>query len=102
MNKIGKTLIAVSVMTFAAGVCAAPAPDGGVKPDHAANEHPVRMLPPPPQSPVYAITWQTDAPNDALNTAVNNVPVLEKGKRYEVRVEVKELPSAPPKAAVQE
>ena len=98
MNKIGKMLIAAAVMSFAAGVCAAP--DGGVKPDPAGKEHPVRMMPPPPPSPVYAITWQTDAPNDALNTAVKNVPVLEKGKRYEVRVEVKELPPAPPKAAV--
>ena len=99
MNKLGKTLIASAVIIFAAGVCAAP--DGGVKPDQAGKERPVRMMPPPHPSPVYAITWQTDAPNDALNTAVKNVPALEKGKRYEVRVEVKELPPAPPKPATQ-
>ncbi|HEM0195773.1 TPA: hypothetical protein U0S31_004415, partial [Escherichia coli] len=41
----------------------------------------------------------TDNPGAALDNAVKNVPALEKGKRYEVRVEVKEVPPAPPQKA---
>ncbi|WP_436874311.1 hypothetical protein [Kosakonia sacchari] len=49
-----------------------------------------------PGSLVYGVVQQTTAPVDTLNNVVKSLPALENGKRYEVRLEVRELASAPP------
>ncbi|QXB04819.1 hypothetical protein [Providencia rettgeri] len=48
---------------------------------------------PPP--PVFNLMVQTDDVSSALNTAMKNMPAIEKGKKYEVRVEVREHPVPP-------
>lgn len=92
MNLLKKTLLTATLLACTASVIAAPAER--TRPAHHNNEHPEFMGPPPAQ-PLYLIMQQTDAPNDTLNNAVKNVPTLEKGKRYEIRLEVKELPPLP-------
>ncbi|MCL2896233.1 hypothetical protein [Brenneria tiliae] len=52
---------------------------------------------PPPPAPLYEASLQTRNPDEALNKLVANAPKGE-GKNYEVRVSVRELPSAPPAA----
>ncbi len=84
----GKAVLAAAVVFFSAGVFAAPGGEGTPAPDR--HGHPVMMLPPPP-APLYAVIQQTDNPGTALDNAVKNIPALENGKRYEVRVEVKEV-----------
>jgi len=92
MNKFKKALLAATLMACAASAVAAPAERA--RPAHHNNERP-EMMGPPPAPPLYLIMQQTDSPNETLNNVVKNVPVLEKGKRYEIRLEVKELPPAP-------
>ncbi|MWP55418.1 hypothetical protein GQN25_25835, partial [Escherichia coli] len=46
--------------------------------------------------PLYALSQQTTTPAETLSTAVKNIPALEKGKKYEVRVEVREITPPPP------
>jgi len=92
MNQFKKVLLAATLITCTASVFAAPAER--TRAAHHNNERP-EMMGPPPAPPLYLIMQQTDSPNETLNNAVKNVPVLEKGKRYEIRLEVKELPPAP-------
>ena len=90
MNTVKKALLAVTLVACSASVFAAPA--DMTRPEHHNNGRVSFMGPPP--APLYLIMQQTDSPNETLNNAVKNVPALEKGKRYEVRLEVKELPPA--------
>jgi len=92
MNMFKKALLTATLITCTASVFAAPV--DRVRPAHHNSERPDFMAPPPAQ-PLYLIMQQTDSPNDTLSNAVKNVPILEKGKRYEVRLEVKELPPLP-------
>ena len=92
MNKFKKALLAATLMACAASAVAAPAERA--RPAHHNNERP-EMMGPPPAPPLYLIMQQTDSPNETLRNAVKNVPVLEKGKRYEIKLEVKELPLVP-------
>ena len=46
---------------------------------------------PPPNPPVFNLSVQTEDVNSALEHATKNIPTLDKGKKYEVRVEVREL-----------
>lgn len=52
--------------------------------------------PPPAQPPLYALSQQTTTPAETLSAAVKNIPALEKAKKYEVRVEVREITPPPP------
>lgn len=97
MNMIKKTLLATVLVTCAASAFAAP--NGEHKPEHHGKQCSEMMPPPPPQPPVYAVIQQSETPKETLSSAIQNVPAPEKGKRYEVRVEVKELPPAPPAPA---
>lgn len=81
MNIFKKTLLAAALTICTVSVFAAPAERTGPAP-HT----------PPPAPPLYLIMQQTDSPNETLNNVIKNVPALEKGKRYEIKVEVKELP----------
>lgn len=91
MNRVKKALLAVSLLACTASVFATPT--DMTRPEHHNSGRANFMGPPP--APLYLIMQQTDSPNETLNNAVKNVPTLEKGKRYEVRLEVKELPPAP-------
>ncbi|MFV0847026.1 hypothetical protein ACNHQJ_26410 [Klebsiella quasipneumoniae] len=97
MNLMKKTLLATTLLACAAGAFASP--DIEMKPAPLPKGGPAMMLPPP--APTYAVIQQTNSPNDTLNIIVKNVPELEKGKKYEVRLEVKELPSPPQDRAQQ-
>ncbi|WP_058912152.1 hypothetical protein [Entomohabitans teleogrylli] len=95
MNTLKNTLLATVLLSCAAGAFAAPTnhearPQSGPKPCHGM------MMPPP--APIYAVSQQTDDPKAALDNVVKNVPELEKGKKYEIRVVVKELPAKPERA----
>ncbi|MEY0026685.1 hypothetical protein AB7W40_22240 [Providencia rettgeri] len=50
---------------------------------------------PPPNPTVFNLSVQTEDVNSALEHATKNIPVLDKGKKYEVRVEVRELQPHP-------
>ncbi|MEX9839377.1 hypothetical protein [Raoultella planticola] len=50
---------------------------------------------PPPNPPVFNLSVQTEDVNSALEHATKNIPALDKGKKYEVRVEVGELKPQP-------
>ncbi|MEY0282589.1 hypothetical protein AB7W07_22110 [Providencia rettgeri] len=50
---------------------------------------------PPPNPTVFNLSVQTEDVNSALEHATKNIPVLDKGKKYEVRVEVRELQPYP-------
>lgn len=89
MNTFKKTVFATLLVACAASAIAAP--NGEHKPEH--NGKPCSHMMPPP--PVYAVIQQTAPPKETLTTAVQNAPALEKGKHYEVRVEIKELPPVP-------
>lgn len=91
MNIFKKTLLAATLIACTASAFAAPTER--TRPAPHNNERPDLMGPPP--APLYLIMQQTDSPNETLNNVVKNVPVLEKGKRYEIKLEVKELPPAP-------
>ncbi|MFH6894484.1 hypothetical protein ACHCAL_10555 [Providencia huaxiensis] len=47
----------------------------------------------PPPPPVFNLMVQTEDVKSALNTAMKNIPAIEKGKKYEVRIEVREHPA---------
>lgn len=66
----------------------APAREGAFP---AGHEHPAFPLPPRPE-PVYAVTQQTDSPNDALKTIASQTPQIKKGN-YTVRMEI--IPNPP-------
>lgn len=92
MNKFNKALLAATLIACVTSAFAAPGERA--KPAHHNNERPDLMAP-PPAPPLYLIMQQTDSPNETLNNVVKNVPTLEKGKRYEIKLEVKEIPPAP-------
>lgn len=94
MNKMKKTVFAALLVACAASAFAAP--NGEHKPEH--SDKPCSHMMPPPPPPIYAVTQQTDSPKEALNSAVQNAPALEKGKHYEIRMEIKELPPVPHQA----
>ncbi|HBH9906643.1 TPA: hypothetical protein KYD85_004491, partial [Escherichia coli] len=81
------TIISCSAMAFAA-----PQPAPSV--NQPLPQNPKRMAPPPVQPPLYALSQQTTTPVETLSTVVKNIPTMETGKRYEIRVEVREV--APP------
>ncbi|WP_218071396.1 hypothetical protein [Escherichia coli] len=56
-----------------------------------------QLTPPPAQPPLYALSQQTTTPAETLSNVVKNIPAVEKGKKYEIRVEVREVtrPLAP-------
>lgn len=91
MRRLTKTFIATAFMVCTFPVIAAT--DGDVKPPPLQRDSPPMMGPAPL---VYGVVQQTTTPVDALNTVVKNLPALETGKRYEVRLEVRELAPAPP------
>jgi hypothetical protein len=67
------------------------------KPQHHRQGHPMRPhCPMMMMAPAYQASMQTSDPNEALKKMTNDVPTLEKGKRYQVSVTVKELPPLPP------
>jgi hypothetical protein len=92
MKMVKNTLIAAALMGCAASAFAAPA--ASTAPQGAQPPCPHMMAPKP--APLYSTSMQTQDPVAALESAVKNVPALEKGKKYEIRVEVKELPPPPP------
>lgn len=49
----------------------------------------------PPPPPVFNLMVQTEDVKSALNTAMDAIPAIEKGKKYEVRIEVREHPAPP-------
>ena len=100
MNILKKTLLTSALLTCAAAAFAAPQPHEGPMPHPGEKECHAMMGPPP--APVYSVTEQTANPAEALNSVVKNVPALEQGKKYEIRVEVKELPPAPPASQAQD
>ncbi|HAX9352486.1 TPA: hypothetical protein JTD69_004010 [Escherichia coli] len=55
----------------------------------------VFAAPQPAQPPLYALSQQTTTPAETLNTVVKNIPAVEKGKKYEIRVEVREVTPPP-------
>jgi hypothetical protein len=96
MRELTKTFFATAFMVCTFSVNAATECD--IKPP------PLQRDSPPMQGPaplVYGVVQQTNTPVEALNNVVKNLPALENGKRYEVRLEVRELapvpaPPAPP------
>ena len=92
MNIFKKALLAVTLTICTASVFAAPT--DGTRPAPHRNER-ADLMGFPPAPPLYLIMQQTDSPNETLNNVIKNVPVLEKGKRYEIKLEVKELPPVP-------
>jgi hypothetical protein len=91
MNAFKRVLLTVTLIACTASVFAAPTDI--TRPEPHNNGRSNFMGPPP--APLYLIMQQTDSPNETLSNTVKNMPTLEKGKRYEVRLEVKELPPAP-------
>ncbi|QHM94645.1 hypothetical protein [Kosakonia sacchari] len=89
MRGLTKIRLATAVMVCTFSVFAAP--EGDIKPPPLQRDSP-----PVPGSLVYGVVQQTTTPVDTLNNVVKNLPALENGKRYEVRLEVRELASAPP------
>jgi hypothetical protein len=79
-------------MAFAASDSNAPESNG---PPPAQNGQPVFMPPPSHPEPVYAVTQQTDHPNEAVKTIASEVPQIGEGK-YTVRLEVIPLPPKAP------
>ncbi|HAW0924450.1 TPA: hypothetical protein JLL08_004588 [Escherichia coli] len=45
--------------------------------------------------PLYALSQQTTTPAETLSAVVKNIPAVEKGKKYEIRVEVREVTPPP-------
>ncbi len=88
-----RILIAATIMGCSAMASAAPqpAPSTGQLPPPC----PERLAPPPAQPPLYALSQQTTTPAETLSTVVKNIPAVEKGKKYEVRVEVREVTPPP-------
>ncbi|ECF0596680.1 TPA: hypothetical protein L1360_002331 [Escherichia coli] len=82
-----RILIAAAIMGCSGMALAAPEP---------APPCPERLAPPPAQPPLYALSQQTTTPAETLSAAVKNIPALEKAKKYEVRVEVREITPPPP------
>ncbi|WP_152687274.1 hypothetical protein [Klebsiella aerogenes] len=89
-----KALLTSALLFCAIGTFAASLPHEGAAP-YPGDKDCKTMMPPPP-APAYAVTEQTANPTEALNSMIKNVPTLKQGKKYEVRVEVKELPPVPP------
>ncbi|HBE4346316.1 TPA: hypothetical protein KL740_003517 [Escherichia coli] len=89
-----RILIAAAIMGCSGLALAAPepAPSAGQLPPPC----PERLAPPPAQPPLYALSQQTTTPAETLSAAVKNIPALEKAKKYEVRVEVREITPPPP------
>ncbi|SEK28690.1 hypothetical protein SAMN04487787_101358 [Kosakonia sacchari] len=90
MRELTKIFFATAFMVCTFSVNAAT--EGDIKPP------PLQRDSPPMQGPaalVYGVVQQTTTPVDALNNVVKNLPALENGKRYEVRLEVRELPPVP-------
>lgn len=92
MNMMKQALLTSTLLICSASSFAAPQPHEGPEP----GDKGFHAIMPPPPAPTYAVTEQTSKPNEALNNIVKNTPVMEQGKKYEVRVEVRELPPAPP------
>ncbi len=84
-----RILIAAAIMGCSGMALAAPesAPSAGQLPPPC----PERLAPPPAQPPLYALSQQTTTPAETLSTVVKNIPAVEKGKKYEIRVEVREM-----------
>ncbi|MGE9543937.1 hypothetical protein ACQP8C_06780 [Escherichia coli] len=49
----------------------------------------------PAQPPLYALSQQTTTPAETLSGVVKNLPAVEKGKKYEIRVEIREMTPLP-------
>lgn len=83
-----RILIAAAIMGCSGMVFAAPQPAPSAE-----------QLPPPCQErlvpPLYALSQQTTTPAETLSTVVKNIPAVEKGKKYEIRVEVREVTPPP-------
>ncbi|EKB8578075.1 hypothetical protein ACS5WW_004494 [Salmonella enterica subsp. enterica serovar Kentucky] len=88
-----RILIAAAIMGCSGMVFAAP------QPAPSAEQLPPpcqeRLAPPPAQPPLYALSQQTTTSAETLNTVVKNIPAVEKGKKYEIRVEVREVTPPP-------
>ncbi|WP_226571085.1 hypothetical protein [Mangrovibacter yixingensis] len=100
MKKTYKALVAVCLM--AAGATAFAAQQETAKSAHHEGQKMMaprghgQFMPPMMMPPVYQSSMQTSDPAEALKKLTGDVPALEKGKRYDVRVEVRELPPLPP------
>ncbi|SCX44198.1 hypothetical protein [Kosakonia sacchari] len=90
MRRVTSTWFATAFMVCTFSVSAAIEYD--IKPPPLQRDSP----PVPGPAPlVYGVVQQTTTPVDALNNVVKNLPALENGKRYEVRLEVRELAPVP-------
>ncbi|ELJ3714853.1 hypothetical protein [Escherichia coli] len=88
-----RILIAAAIMGCSAMASAAPQPAPSTEQLPPPCQE--RLTPPPAQPPLYALSQQTTTPAETLSTVVKNIPAVEKGKKYEVRVEVREVTPAP-------
>lgn len=90
MRRVTSTWFATAFMACTFSVSAATECD--IKPPPLQRDSP----PVPGPAPlVYGVVQQTTTPVDALNNVVKTLPALENGKRYEVRLEVRELAPVP-------
>lgn len=100
MKKSYQVIIAACLLT-AGGLAFATQQSDDVKDLHHHPEHGMMMMHGDgPMPPVYQSSMQTDNPADALKKLTGDVPALEKGKRYDVHIEVRELPPLPAAPAV--
>ncbi|HAW8214985.1 TPA: hypothetical protein JLR76_004322 [Escherichia coli] len=92
-----RILIAAAIMGCSGMALAAPesAPSAGQLPPPCPERLAPRLAPPPAQPPLYALSQQTTTPAETLSTVVKNIPAIEKGKKYEIRVEVREVTPPP-------
>ncbi|MFV5711989.1 hypothetical protein AB1F67_18040 [Escherichia coli] len=88
-----RILIAAAIMGCSGMAFAAPQPAPSA--EQLPPPCPERLAPPPAQPPLYALSQQTTTPAEILSTVVKNIPAVEKGKKYEVRVEVREVTPPP-------
>ncbi len=97
MKKSYQVMIAACLLTAGGLAFAIPQSDDVKELHHP--EHGMMMRVEGPVPPVYQSSMQTDNPADALKKLTGDVPALEKGKRYDVHIEVRELPPRPTELA---
>ncbi|MGJ3352178.1 hypothetical protein [Providencia sp. Je.9.19] len=82
MKKINSGLLALVLMSVGFVAVANSANNNHTPRQHMGNHH----------NMVYSVTEQTTTPNETIKKIANNVPKIEDGKRYIVKVAVIEVP----------
>lgn len=85
MKKLNQGLLAAVLLTAGFAAMANGVNNKSPRP-YAGNHH----------NMVYSVTEQTTQPNETIKKLVNNVPKIEDGKRYMIRVSVVEIPEQAP------